>query len=223
MKLTKLLPGLILLFSSSLFAATGKPNILVIWGDDIGQSNISAYTMGLMGYRTPNIDRIAAEGVLFEDATAVIGKTGPSVATAFSSLDPPTPGARRNCVRMRQDVPVLAEILRAGRYEVVEWIVGQGEPPTPAARQPVVWVVVPPPIIEKRSLAPTEAELALIDAAAELVARGEPVLLSFCPSPFVRPGQPDPEPISSNCVSGSSCSDSTMTSTCCRVVQLVPP
>jgi arylsulfatase len=38
-----------------------KPNILVIWGDDIGQSNISAYTMGLVGYRTPNIDRVAAE------------------------------------------------------------------------------------------------------------------------------------------------------------------
>ena len=36
-----------------------KPNILVIWGDDIGRSNISAYTMGLMGYRTPNIDRVA--------------------------------------------------------------------------------------------------------------------------------------------------------------------
>jgi len=67
MKLTKLLPGLILLFSSSLFAATEKPNILVIWGDDIGQSNISAYTMGLMGYRTPNIDRIANEGMIFTD------------------------------------------------------------------------------------------------------------------------------------------------------------
>jgi arylsulfatase len=44
-----------------------KPNILVIFGDDIGQSNISAYTMGLMGYRTPNIDRIAKEGMLFTD------------------------------------------------------------------------------------------------------------------------------------------------------------
>jgi len=44
-----------------------KPNILVIWGDDIGQSNISAYTRGVMGYRTPNIDRIAAEGMLFTD------------------------------------------------------------------------------------------------------------------------------------------------------------
>ncbi|MEM8840676.1 MAG: arylsulfatase, partial [Pseudomonadota bacterium] len=36
-----------------------KPNILVIWGDDIGQTNVSAYSLGLMGYRTPNIDRIA--------------------------------------------------------------------------------------------------------------------------------------------------------------------
>ena len=47
--------------------AQDKPNILVIWGDDIGQSNISAYTRGLMGYQTPNIDRIAEEGILFTD------------------------------------------------------------------------------------------------------------------------------------------------------------
>lgn len=44
-----------------------KPNILVIWGDDIGMTNISAYSDGVMGYRTPNIDRIAAEGALFTD------------------------------------------------------------------------------------------------------------------------------------------------------------
>jgi arylsulfatase A-like enzyme len=44
-----------------------KPNILVIFGDDIGQSNVSAYTMGVMGYRTPNIDRIAQEGAIFTD------------------------------------------------------------------------------------------------------------------------------------------------------------
>ena len=44
-----------------------KPNILVIWGDDIGQTNISAYTMGMVGYRTPNIDRIAKEGIIFTD------------------------------------------------------------------------------------------------------------------------------------------------------------
>jgi arylsulfatase len=47
--------------------ATKKPNIVVIWGDDIGQSNISAYSDGLMGYRTPNIDRIANEGMRFTD------------------------------------------------------------------------------------------------------------------------------------------------------------
>ncbi|HTJ57271.1 MAG TPA: arylsulfatase [Devosiaceae bacterium] len=47
---------------------TTKPNILVIWGDDIGQSNLSCYTRGLMGYRTPNIDRIAEEGMLFTDS-----------------------------------------------------------------------------------------------------------------------------------------------------------
>src|SRR5262249_45963148 len=44
-----------------------KPNILVIFGDDIGLTNVSAYSMGLMGYRTPNIDRIAKEGMMFTD------------------------------------------------------------------------------------------------------------------------------------------------------------
>ncbi|HWK65964.1 MAG TPA: arylsulfatase [Rhizobiaceae bacterium] len=47
--------------------AAQKPNILVIFGDDVGQSNISAYTHGVMGYRTPNIDRIADEGMMFTD------------------------------------------------------------------------------------------------------------------------------------------------------------
>ena len=48
--------------------ASGKqPNILVIFGDDIGQTNLSAYSFGLMGYRTPNIDRIAKEGMMFTD------------------------------------------------------------------------------------------------------------------------------------------------------------
>ena len=46
--------------------AAGKPNILVIWGDDIGIANISAYSNGLMGYETPNIDRIAQEGIKFQ-------------------------------------------------------------------------------------------------------------------------------------------------------------
>jgi len=47
-----------------------KPNILVIWGDDIGVHNISAYNHGIMGYQTPNIDRIANEGAMFTDAYA---------------------------------------------------------------------------------------------------------------------------------------------------------
>jgi arylsulfatase A-like enzyme len=47
--------------------AQDKPNILVIWGDDIGQFNISAYNNGMMGYRTPNIDSIARDGALFTD------------------------------------------------------------------------------------------------------------------------------------------------------------
>ena len=45
-----------------------QPNILVIWGDDVGWSNISSYNMGMMGYKTPNIDRIANEGMLFTDS-----------------------------------------------------------------------------------------------------------------------------------------------------------
>src|SRR5215475_6914490 len=49
------------------FAQAKKPNIVIIWGDDIGQTDISAYSMGLMGFRTPNIDSVAKEGVIFTD------------------------------------------------------------------------------------------------------------------------------------------------------------
>ncbi len=49
-------------------AKTDKPNILVIWGDDIGISDLSCYSHGLMGYQTPNIDRIAREGMMFTDS-----------------------------------------------------------------------------------------------------------------------------------------------------------
>ena len=47
---------------------TKKPNILVIWGDDIGINNLSCYSHGVMGYRTPNIDRLAKEGMMFTDS-----------------------------------------------------------------------------------------------------------------------------------------------------------
>jgi arylsulfatase len=54
------LPGVVL-------ADENKPNILIVWGDDIGWFNISAYNLGMMGYQTPNIDRIAREGAIFTD------------------------------------------------------------------------------------------------------------------------------------------------------------
>ena len=44
-----------------------KPNILIIWGDDIGTFNVSAYNMGMMGYKTPNIDSIGRQGAIFTD------------------------------------------------------------------------------------------------------------------------------------------------------------
>ena len=73
MKLKTLLTSATTLFAVSLLAAPqasaqappAKPNILVIMGDDIGLWNISAYNRGMMGYRTPNIDRIASEGAIF--------------------------------------------------------------------------------------------------------------------------------------------------------------
>jgi arylsulfatase A-like enzyme len=58
---------LFVLFLSGSAQAADKPNILIIWGDDIGISNLSVNTRGMMGYRTPNIDRIAKEGMLFTD------------------------------------------------------------------------------------------------------------------------------------------------------------
>ena len=64
-----LLCGLCLSVSTA-YAANKKPNIVVIWGDDIGESNISAYNFGLMGYQTPNIDRLAREGMMFTDIYA---------------------------------------------------------------------------------------------------------------------------------------------------------
>jgi arylsulfatase len=52
---------------ASAHAQQQKPNILVIWGDDIGQFNVSAYNLGMMGYKTPNIDSISRQGAIFTD------------------------------------------------------------------------------------------------------------------------------------------------------------
>jgi len=70
MYLKSLLKPAVLLLSGALtlpVMAADKPNIMVIWGDDIGITNISAYSDGIMGYHTPNIDRIANEGMRFTD------------------------------------------------------------------------------------------------------------------------------------------------------------
>jgi arylsulfatase len=109
-----------LALSSSLFAASDKPNILVIWGDDIGQSNISAYTMGMMGYRTPNIDRIANEGMIFTDyygeQSCTAGRssyiTGQSVyRTGLSKVG--LPGAE---LGMQVEDPNIPALLKAEGY-----------------------------------------------------------------------------------------------------------
>lgn len=56
-----------MLITGTVHAESDKPNILVIMGDDVGITNISAYSHGLMGYQTPNIDKIAREGAMFTD------------------------------------------------------------------------------------------------------------------------------------------------------------
>ncbi len=101
-------------------SAQDKPNILVIWGDDIGQSNISAYSMGVMGYRTPNIDRVAKEGMIFTDYYAeqscTAGRasfiTGQSVfRTGLSKVG--MPGASEG---MQVEDPTIAGLLKAQGY-----------------------------------------------------------------------------------------------------------
>jgi arylsulfatase len=70
--------------SSTAALGANKPNIVVIWGDDIGRSNVSAYTHGLMGYKTPNIDHLAKEGAIFTDYYAENSCTAGRAATLLS-------------------------------------------------------------------------------------------------------------------------------------------
>jgi arylsulfatase A-like enzyme len=100
--------------------AAKKPNILVIWGDDIGITNLSIYSKGLMGYRTPNIDRIGEEGVLFTDSygeqSCTAGRasfiTGQSVyRTGLSKVG--MPGAD---IGLQAGDPTIAELLKPLGY-----------------------------------------------------------------------------------------------------------
>ena len=97
-----------------------KPNIIIIWGDDIGQSNVSAYTKGLMGYRTPNIDRVANEGVIFTDYYAeqscTAGRsafiTGQSVfRTGLSKV-----GLPGSDLGLRKEDVTIAQLLKGQGY-----------------------------------------------------------------------------------------------------------
>jgi arylsulfatase A-like enzyme len=111
---------LLLFFADGANAATDKPNILVIWGDDVGQSNISYFTNGLMGYKTPNIDRIAQEGMAFTDyygeQSCTAGRSsfimGQSVfRTGLSKVG--LPGAKEG---MQEEDPTIAGLLKAQGY-----------------------------------------------------------------------------------------------------------
>ncbi|WP_250030212.1 arylsulfatase [Paractinoplanes maris] len=99
---------------------TEQPNILVIWGDDIGITNLSCYSDGLMGYRTPNIDRIAAEGMRFTDAygeqsctagraSFITGQSG--FRTGLTKVG--IPGAT---LGLREENPTIATLLKSRGY-----------------------------------------------------------------------------------------------------------
>ena len=124
-------PSILRVASTALFAAlvtfgsvaqaqARKPNILVIWGDDIGGFNISAYNQGVMGYRTPNIDSLAREGAMFTDwygqQSCTAGRaafiTGQSpIRTGLTKVG--LPGAPEG---MKKEDPTIATLLKAQGY-----------------------------------------------------------------------------------------------------------
>jgi arylsulfatase len=117
--------------------AQDRPNILVIWGDDIGTTNLSCYSDGLMGYRTPNIDRIADEGMRFTDwygeQSCTAGRsafiTGQSVfRTGLSKV-----GIPGSPVGMRPEDPTIAGLLKASGYATGQF---RQEPPGRQGRAP---------------------------------------------------------------------------------------
>ncbi|MCZ6659210.1 MAG: arylsulfatase [Gammaproteobacteria bacterium] len=101
-------------------AAQDQPNILIIWGDDIGPFNISAYNRGMMGYKTPNIDRIANGGILFTDSygdqSCTAGRAGfitgqHPVRTGLTKVG--LPGAKEG---LQKEDPTIAELLKPLGY-----------------------------------------------------------------------------------------------------------
>ena len=115
-----LLASFVLVSGASAQAQDKKPNILIIWGDDIGQSNISAYSHGVMGYKTPNIDRVAKEGMMFTDyyaeqsctagrASFITGQSG--LRTGLTKVG--LPGAT---LGLQKEDPTIAELLKLLGY-----------------------------------------------------------------------------------------------------------
>jgi arylsulfatase A-like enzyme len=109
-----------LLSLSTAYAQANKPNILVMFGDDVGYWNISAYNRGMMGYRTPNIDRIAKEGAIFTDYYAQQSCTAGRAAFITGQspirtglLKVGLPGAPEG---MSDKDPTLATLLKAKGY-----------------------------------------------------------------------------------------------------------
>ncbi len=100
--------------------APARPNILVIFGDDVGYANVSLYNPGVMGYRTPNIDRIGREGVMFSDHYAQPSCT--AGRAAFITGQYPirsgltTVGTPGSSLGLRAATPTLAEVLKAQGY-----------------------------------------------------------------------------------------------------------
>jgi arylsulfatase len=105
-------------------AADKKPNIIVIFADDIGESNISAYHRGLMGGRTPNIDRLAKEGAMFTDAYAQQSCTAGRASFILGQnpfrtglLTIGMPGSKQG---VRAIDPTIAELLKPHGYMTLQ-------------------------------------------------------------------------------------------------------
>ncbi len=121
MRLGKISAAVSMILSAGVMAKTDKPNILVIFGDDIGWQNVSAYGMGTMGYTTPNIDRIANEGIKFTDHYAQPSST--AGRAAFLTGQYPirsgmtTVAMPGGALGLKKESPSLAEVLKAVGYK----------------------------------------------------------------------------------------------------------
>jgi arylsulfatase A-like enzyme len=116
----QLLATVLLGAPGSPFEALDQPHVLLVSVDTLRADALSAY--GYPEKVTPNLDALAERGVLFEDTLTTIGKTGPAFSSLFTSLYPPTHGARRNGVPMRPDVDSLPELLAQRGYQTAAFI-----------------------------------------------------------------------------------------------------